>query len=110
MSDKVQSNNLIISESLNKIIAETVEESKKFNLEFEKDKFWRQDINHREIEKSRRIKDKFEMEFEKLKKLQIAHQLDNEFKQQKFNLDLEMDRKDKIIASFVDKIKKRDEE
>jgi len=50
------------------------------------------------------------MEFDKLKKLQIAHQLDNEFKQQKFNLDLEMDRKDKIIASFVDKIKKRDEE
>jgi len=36
--------------------------------------------------------------------------LANEFQQQKYNLDLEMDRKVKIISGFVEKLKKRDEE
>jgi len=110
LKEKVQDKNESISKELDLIITETVTEAKKSNMEFEQNKFWRQEINHREIEKSRDVKELFDMEFEKLKENNIAHQLNSKFKQQRINLDLEMVRKDKIISGFVEKIKKRDEE
>lgn len=98
------------TKNINSVISNTIQDTKNSNKEFEGYRFWRQDIIHRQIENSRKVKDKFDLEFDKLKKINIAHQLDAEFKQQKCNLDLEIEKKDRIIGGFVEKIRKRDEE
>jgi len=79
-------------------------------MEAEQHKFHRQEINHREIEKSRKLKDKTDLEFEKIKKIGLAHQLHQAFGSEKHSLQLEMDRRDRIVKGFVDKMRARDRE
>lgn len=92
------------------ILAKSVKTKKEFEVKTEKARNFRQQINHRELEKSKKLKEKSDLEFSQLGAINLAHRLKQQFEVQKSELNVELERKEIIIKSFVKKMEDRDRE
>ena len=92
------------------MLAKSVKVKKEFETKTEKAKHFRQQLNHREIEKSKKLKEKADLEFSQLGAINLAHRLKQQFDVQKQELNTELERKEIIIKSFVKKMEDKDKE
>jgi len=99
-----------IKQERQNLLAKSAKTKKDFEIKTEKGRQFRQQLNHRELDKSKKLKEKADLEFSQLGAINLAHRLKQQFEVQKQELNVELERKEIIIKSFIKKLEDKDKE